>query len=175
MLAPGQRPVSAGLRMTGRAEAKNVSSDHQLLNRARWDSRAMARRLLIMIIDRLVPDGPVVIGMDDTIERRWGRRMTARGLSRDPVRSSHGHVVKASGLRWLSFMGLTPVPWAGFVTALPVVTILAPSERSDRQRGRRHKLLTDGARQGALQLCRWRPGRDIVFVSDSSFAVHELA
>ncbi|MEC5293794.1 transposase [Aurantimonas sp. C2-6-R+9] len=92
--------------MTGRAEAKNFSSYHQLLNRARWDSRAMARRLLVMIIDRLVPDGPVVIGMDDTIERRWGRRITARGIYRDPVRSSHGHFVKASGLRWLSFMVL---------------------------------------------------------------------
>ena len=175
VLAPGKRTVSACLRMTGRAEAKNFSSYHQLLNRARWDSRAMARRLLVMIIDRFVPDGPVVIGMDDTIERRWGRRITARGIYRDPVRSSHGHFVKASGLRWLSFMVLTPVPWAGFVKALPVLTLLAPSERSDRQRGRRHKLLTDWARQGALQLCRWLPDRDIVFVGDSSFAVHELA
>ena len=175
VLAPGKRTVSACLRMTGRAEARNFSSYHQLLNRARWDSRAMARCLLAMIIDRLVPDGPVVIGMDDTIERRWGRRITARGIYRDPVRSSHGHFVKASGLRWLSFMVLTPVPWAGFVKALPVLTLLAPSERSDHQRGRRHKLLTDWARQGALQLCRWLPGRDIVFVGDSSFALHELA
>ena len=98
VLAPGKRTVSACLRMTGRAEARNFSSYHQLLNRARWDSRAMARCLLAMIIDRLVPDGPVVIGMDDTIERRWGRRITARGIYRDPVRSSHGHFVKASGL-----------------------------------------------------------------------------
>jgi len=128
-----------------------------------------------MVVDRLVPEGPVVIGMDDTIERRWGRRITARGIYRDPVRSSHGHFVKASGLRWLSFMVLTPVPWAGVVKALPVLTLLAPSERSNRQRGRRHKLLTDWARQGALQLCRWLPDRDIVFVGDSSFAVHDLA
>jgi hypothetical protein len=161
--------------MTGRAAANNFSSYHQILNRARWDTHAMARRLLIMIIDSLVPEGPVVIGMDDTIERRWGRRITARGIYRDPVRSSHGHFVKASGLRWLSFMVLTPVPWAGVVKALPVLTLLAPSERSDHQRGRRHKLLTDWARQGARQLCRWLPGRDIVFVGDSGFAVHELA
>lgn len=175
LLAPGKRTVSACLRMTGRAEKKSFSSYHQILNRARWNSRAMARRLLVMIVDRLVPDGPVVIGMDDTIERRWGRRITARGIYRDPVRSSHGHFVKASGLRWLSFMVLTPVPWAGVVKALPVLTLLAPSERSDHQRGLRHKLLTDWARQGILQLCRWLPGRDIVFVGDSSFAVHELA
>lgn len=174
LLAPGKRTVSACLRITGRADAANFSSYHQILNRARWNSREMGRRLLVMIVDRLVPKGPVVIGMDDTIERRWGRKITARGIYRDPVRSSHGHFVKASGLRWLSFMVLTPVPWAGVVKALPVLTLLAPSERSDHQRGRRHKLLTDWARQGMLQLCRWLPGRDVIFVGDSSFAVHEL-
>lgn len=31
----------------------------------------MTCRLLTLIIDRLVPDGPVVIGIDDTIVRRW--------------------------------------------------------------------------------------------------------
>jgi hypothetical protein len=175
LLAPGKRTISACLRMTGRAEAENFSSYHHILNRARWDSHVMTRRLLVMIVDRLVQAGPVVIGMDDTIERRWGRKITARGIYRDPVSSSHGHFVKASRLRWLSFMVLTPVPWAGVVKALPVLTLLAPSERSDYQRGRRHKLLTDWARQGILQFCRWLPGRDIVFVGDSSFAVHELA
>jgi hypothetical protein len=113
--------------------------------------------------------------MDDTIERRWGSRIAARGIYRDPVRSSHGHFVKASGLRWLSFMVLSPVPWAKCVKALPVLTILCPSERHDKKRGQRHKLLTDWARQGVLQLCRWLPGRNIIFVGDSSFAVHTLA
>jgi hypothetical protein len=175
LLAPGKRTVSSCLRMTGRADAANFATYHQILNRARWSSRAVARRLLGLVVERLVPDGPIVIGMDDTIERRWGRRIQARGIYRDPVRSSHGHFVKASGLRWLSFMVLTPVTWTSLIKALPVLTLLAPSERSNRQRGRRHKLLTDWARQGALQLCRWLPGRRIIFVGDSSFAVHELA
>ncbi len=174
ILAPGKRTITACLRMTGRADASNFASYHHLLNRTRWRSAAMTRRLLTLIIDRLVPDGPVVIGVDDTIERRWGRKIMARGIYRDPVRSSHGHFVKASGLRWLSFMVLTPVPWAACVKALPVLTLLAPSERADHGRQRRHKLLTDWARQGMLQLCRWLPGRPIVFVGDSSFAVHEL-
>ena len=175
LLAPGKRTVSSCLHMTGRADAANFASYHQILNRACWSPRAVARRLLGLVVERLVPDGPIVIGMDDTIERRWGRRISARGIYRDPVRSSHGHFVKASGLRWLSFMVLTPVPWTSLVKALPVLTLLAPSERSDHQRGRHHKLLTDWARQGALQLCRWLPGRRIIFVGDSSFAVHELA
>ncbi|MEO8723050.1 MAG: transposase, partial [Sphingobium sp.] len=170
--------ISACLRMTGRTEASNFASYHQILNRVRWGPRCAAKRLLGSVIERFAPAGPVVIGMDDTIERRWGRRITARGIYRDPVRSSHGHFVKASGLRWLrwlSFMILTPVPWAKRIKALPVLTLLAPSERSNHQRGRRHKLLTDWARQGAVQLCRWLPGRQVIFVGDSSFAVHELA
>lgn len=175
LLAPGKRTVTSCLRMTGRAEAANFATFHQILNRARWSSRAVARQLLEIVVERLVPDGPVVIGIDDTIERRWGRRISARGIYRDPVRSSHGHFVKASGLRWLSFMVLTPVPWTRLIKALPVLTLLAPSERSNHRRGCRHKLLTDWARQGALQLCRWLPGRRIIFVGDSSFAAHELA
>ncbi len=154
VLAPGKHTISACLRMTGRADAGNFASYHQLLNRARWRSGFMTRRLLGLIIGRLVPDGPVVIGVDDTIERRWGRKITARGIYRDPVRSSHGHFVKASGLRWLSFMVLTPVPWAACVKALPVLTLLAPSERADQQCGRRHKLLTDWAKLAKVSLAK---------------------
>jgi hypothetical protein len=175
LLAPGKRTITSCLRMTGRAEAANFATFHQILNRARWSSRAVARRLLCVVVERLVPAGPVVIGLDDTIERRCCRRISARGIYRDPVCSSHGHFVKASGLRWLSFMVLTPVPWTRLIKALPVLTLLAPSERSNLKRGCRHKLLTDWARQGALQLSRWLPGRRIIFIGDSSFAVHELA
>ena len=60
----------------------------------------------------MVPRGPVGLGLDDTIGRRRGACIAAKGLYRDPVRSSHGHFVKARGLRWLSLMLLAPVPWA---------------------------------------------------------------
>lgn len=175
ILSPGKRTVTACLRITGRAEVTNFAAYHQFLNHGRWDPRLLAARLLAIIVERFVPEGPVVIGLDDTIERRWGQRIAARGIYRDPVRSSHGHFVKASGLRWLSFMVLPPVPWARCIKALPVLTILCPSERHDQKKGRRHKLLTDWARQGVLQLCRWLPHRKIIFVGDSSFAVHTLA
>ena len=61
----------------------------------------------------------MVMGLDDTLERRWGKRIAARGIYRDPVRSSQAHVVKTSGLRWLSLMLLVPIPWAQQVWALP--------------------------------------------------------
>ena len=174
MLAPGKRTVSSALRITGRAMASNFTCYHQVLNRARWSSLAVARQLLVLIIDSLVPDGPVVIGIDDTIERRWGPKIAARGIYRDPVRSSHAHVVKTSGLRWLSFMVLCPVPWANRVKALPFLSILAPSERSNHAQGKVHKRLTDWTRQGILQICRWLKKRRVVFVGDGAFAVLDL-
>ena len=174
LLSPGKRTVTSALRITGREAASNFTCYHQVLNRARWNSRAVARRLLTLIIAHFVPDGPVVIGIDDTIERRWGAKIAARGIYRDPVRSSHSHFVKTSGLRWLSFMILCPVPWAGRTKALPFLSILAPSQRSSQARGKPHKRLTDWARQGILQICQWLPHRRVVFVGDSGFAVLDL-
>jgi hypothetical protein len=88
-----------------------------------------------------VPEGPVVVGIDETIERRWGPKISARGIYRDPVRSSHGHFVKTSGLRWISVMLLVHIP--GRIWGLPFLTTLAPSERFARQVGRRHKPLAN--------------------------------
>jgi len=170
VLAPGKRTVSAALRIMGLGAAPGFARYHHVLSRARWDSRAVARKLLAMIIETFLPDGPVVIGIDDTIERRWGAKIAARGIYRDPVRSSHGHFVKASGLRWLSLMIMVPIAGIQRRWALPFLTVLAPSERWSTERGRRHKKLTDWGRQMILQLRRWLPGRYLVVVADSSFA-----
>jgi hypothetical protein len=129
ILAPHRRTVSAALRAMGRDNDGNFARYHAVLNRARWSALAASRILLDLLIDRFAGDGPIVIGLDDTIERRWGAKIKARGIYRDPVRSSHGHFVKASGLRWLSAMLLVPLPWAGRVWALPFLTILVPSQR----------------------------------------------
>ena len=170
ILAPGKRTVTSLLRIAGLGRERRFTNYHRVLNRVAWSPRAASRVLLGLLLDAFAPTGPVVLGIDDTIERRRGKRISAKGIYRDPVRSSKGHFVKASGLRWLSLMLLAPVPWAGRVWALPFLTALAPSERYCRQRGRRHKKLTDWARQLALQARRWLPGREVVLVGDGSFA-----
>jgi hypothetical protein len=129
--------------------------------------------LLGLLISTFAAAGTIVMGLDDTIERRRGAKIKAKGIYRDPVRSSHGHFVKASGLRWLSLMLLVPVPWAKRVWALPFLTVLAPSERYYARSRRAHKKLTDWARQALLLVRRWLPQRTLVFVADSSFAVIE--
>ena len=160
--------------MLGLGELLHFTNYHRVLNRDRWCSRGLSRCLLRLLIAALVPSGPVVVGLDDTIERRWGGKIRARGIYRDPVCSSHGHFVKASGLRWLCIMPLPEIAWGGRVWVLPILTALAPSEGYARECGRRHKKLTDWGRQLLLQVARWLPDRRIVGVADSSFAVIDL-
>jgi hypothetical protein len=146
VLAPGKRTVSQALRVMGLETNPGFSRYHEVLNRARWDGRVVARTLLMQVLGAFLPTGEVVLGVDDTIERRWGIKIKARGLYRDPVRSSRGHFVRASGLRWLSLMVMVPIPWAGRRWALPFLTVLAPSERWSSERGRRHKTVVDWAK-----------------------------
>src|SRR3954467_13625574 len=174
ILVPGQRTVTSILRIGGLRRERRFVNYHRVLNRAAWSGRAAARVLLGLLLETFVPAGTVLLGLDDTIQRGGGKRISAKGIYRDPVRSSHGHFVKASGLRWLSLMLLVPISWAGRVWALPFLTALAPSERYCRERGLHHKKLTDWGRQLVLQARRWMPERQLVLVTDSGFSAPEF-
>src|SRR4051812_26644812 len=127
LLAPGRRTVAAALGVMGLSEVAGFAVYHRVLSHGHWCSRALAHRLLLLLVAAFVPDGLVVVGLDDTIERRRGACLGAKGIYRDPVRSSHGHFVKASGLRWLCVMLLAPVPSAGCVWGLPFLCWRPPS------------------------------------------------
>ena len=175
ILTPGQRTVTAALRVMGRSDHRDYARYHEVLNRAVWSPRQAARILLMLLFQHLDHgDDPLVFGIDETLERRRGPRINTRGIYRDAVRSSRHQLVKASGLRWISLMWLGHVPWAGRHWALPVLTVLAPSARYHQQQGRRHKKLTDWARQMILQLRRWLPQRPLVLVGDNGYAVLDL-
>jgi hypothetical protein len=175
ILAPGERTVAAILRVMGRSNEQPFQNYHRVLNRAKWSSRVVSRILLLLLVNLFVPAiGPVVMGIDETIERRGGSKIAARGIYRDAVRSSQEFFVKTSGLRWISLMLLTPIPWACRVWALPFLTVLAPSQRFHEQRGKRHKTITDWARQMIRQVHRWLPERTLVIVGDGSYAVVEF-
>ena len=175
ILAPRKRAITSALRVMGLSDYDGFAKYHHVLNRATWSSLRLSRVLVSLLIQRFDHgDGPLVFGIDETIERRRGRRIKARGIYRDGARSSRSHFVKASGLRWISLMWLTTIPWARRTWALPVLTALAPSERYCQKMGRPHKRITDWARQMILQLRRWLPDRPIVVVADSSYAALDL-
>ncbi len=173
VLAPGQRTVTAILRIMGRSAEPDYQTYHRVLHRAVWSPLTASRLLLRLLVAVFIPRGVVVCGLDDTIARRRGEQIQAKGIYRDPVRSSHTHCVKVSGLRWLCCMLLTPIAWANRVWALPFLTALCPSERFYAQRGRRHQTLRERAWQIIQLVRRWLPGREIVFVADRRFAALE--
>jgi DDE superfamily endonuclease len=119
VLAPGKRTVTAILEIMGRRTASDFQTYHRVLHRAVWAPLTASRLLLRFLVAVFVPSGVVVCGLDDTIERRRGNQITAKGIYRDPGRSSHAHFVQVSGLRWLACMVLVPLAWADCVWALP--------------------------------------------------------
>ena len=174
ILAPRRRMVSSILRVMGHSDDAAFSTYHRVLNRAVWSSLGASRILRGLLIAAVAPAGFLVLGIDETLERRRGKTITAAGIYRDPVRSSHGHFVKARALRWVSLMLLVPIPWANRTWALPFLSVLAPSERYDIDHDRRHKAITVWARQMVRVVHRWCPARPLVLVGDTTYAALEF-
>jgi hypothetical protein len=174
MLAPGPRTVTAALRVVGMALERRFTNYHRVLNRARWSALHGSRILLGLLITFLLPPGAtIVVGADDTVERRSGRKIRAKGCYRDAARSSKSHIIRCFGLKWVAMMLLVPVPWSRRVWALPFLTALCWPET---KRGpRRHKTSVDWVRQMIAQVRRWWPGRRLVLVVDGGFAAVSLA
>src|SRR5262245_38239657 len=174
MLAPGARTVTTALRVMGLAAERRFTNDHRVLNRATWSALQASRILLGLLVTSLVPPGAaMVLGADDTVERRTGRKVNAKGCYGDAVRSTTKHVIRCFGLKWVAMMLLVPVPWSRRVWALPFLTALCrPAEQARR---RRHKTSVDWVRQMMKQARRWLPGRRLVLVVDGGFAAIALA
>jgi len=174
ILAPGKRTVTSALRVLGLALEQHFTNYHRVLNRAQWSALPAGKILLGVIVMVLVPPGAaIVLGADDTVERRSGRQIKAKGCYRDAVRSSKKHVVRCFGLKWVAMMVLVPVPWAGRVWALPFLTALCWPPKSPHKR--RHKTSVDWVRQMMKQARRWLPERLVVLVVDGGFAAVALA
>src|SRR5918995_2366488 len=174
ILAPGKRTVTSALRAVGLEEERQFCRYHRVLNRATCSGKEAARVLLGLLVDALVPDGPLVVGIDETLDRRRGKKIGAKGVYRDPLLSSRKRFVKTSGLRWICVVLLTEVTWASRVWALPFLSALAHSERYAKEQGKRHKKLTDWAWQLLLLVRRWYPRREIVAVADRTYASLKL-
>src|SRR5712692_7692564 len=174
MLAPGKRTVTSCLRVMGLAWERRFTNYHRVLSRASWSALQASQILLGVLVLVLVPPGAaIVLGADDTVERRSGRQSKAKGCYRDAVRSSRKHVVRCFGLKWVSMMLLVPVPWARRVWALPFLTARCWPAKSPHQR--RHKTSVDWVRQMLKQVRRWLPERLLVLVVDGGFAAVALA
>jgi len=175
ILAPGRRTVTAALRVMGLEDEPRFEKYHRVLNRNRWTPLLLSKLLLILIMAFCVPDGmPLIMAVDETLERRWGPKIKYLGIFRDPLRSTKKKVAYTSGVRWLSMAIVVPVPWSERYWALPFLTVMLLSPKTSGKLGKRHR--TSVARTGRLisQVRRWHPEREIVVVGDGAFAAVPL-
>ena len=176
ILSPEKRTVTAALRIMGLSEEKQFGKFHRVLSRAVWSSLALSRILFGLLVTLLLSaDSPLPLVIDETLERRQGAQIRAKGVFRDAVRSTKEHVVTSFGLRWISMALLVKLPWAERPWALPFLTVLAPSERANEKLQRRHKTVVKWTRQMIAQVRHWWPHRRLVLIGDGAYAAVNLA
>jgi DDE superfamily endonuclease len=175
VLCRGPRTVTAILRVLGLGGEKRFEKYHRVLNRARWSGLQGGKILLGILVQLLPASWPIVIGTDDTIERRRGSKITAKGCYRDAVRSTEKYVVTCFGLKWMAMMLLVPLPWSRRPWALPFLTVLAPSQRAHEAAGQRHKTTIDWTMQMVKVVSRWLRGHPWILLGDGSYACVRLA
>ncbi len=69
---------------------------------------------------------------------------------------------------------IVPLPWCKRAWALPFLTVLAPSKKSNEKAGRRHKTSLDWTRQMVKVVTCWLK-RPWILVGDGAYACMDLA
>lgn len=175
MLCRGGVTVCAALRAVGLSAERCFCRYHRLLNRDRWDLLAGAKVLLFLLLKFFPPGDALTFVIDDTVERRRGKQINAKGWFKDPVQSGSGKVITTSGLRWMPVMLLTQVPFIGRIFALAFLTILVSSEKTQKKLGERHRSPQRRASQVVCLLRRWLRHQKLRLVVDAGYACVELA
>jgi hypothetical protein len=168
LLCQGQRTMSRVLCVLGLDQERHYGNYYRVLSRVGWSALAGAQVLLGLIVSWLVGEGRVVIGIDETLERRWGKHIWGLGLYRDALKSSHKHKVTSSGVRWQVMQVLVPLPWSQRVWALPFLSVMVPSEASVNGSPRAYKSSLDWAAQMVTVVSRWLK-RHWICVADGGY------
>jgi hypothetical protein len=170
LLCQGPRTVTAALRVMGLGQEKRFEQYHRILNRARWSGLHGAQILLGQLIKLIPSSGPIIIAIDETLERRKGERIVAKGVYRDAVRSTKRKVVTCLGLQWICMAWLVPLPWSRRAWALPFLTRLAPSERANQAAGKSHRTVIGWTIVRVRLVSRWLHRRPWIWISDGAYA-----
>lgn len=173
ILCQGVRRVSSILWVMGLSQEKRFEKYHRVFNRAKWNSLTGAKILLGLLLQLFPSSLPILIVVDDTIERRKGAKIKAKGCYRDACRSTQKIVVKCFGLKWVCLMLIVSLPWCQRPWALPFMTVLAPSKKANKARGRKHKTSVDWTILAVRVISRWLK-RAWVLIGDGGFACIKL-
>lgn len=173
ILCNGKRTVSSALRVMGLALEKRFERYHRVLSKAKWNEFSLSKILLGLLIVLLPQGAPILIAMDETIERRSGKKISTKGCYRDACRSSQSLVIKCFGLKWQCAALIVKLPWSNRRWALPFMTVLCPSKKHDEQKDLRHKSSIDRAMQMVYIISRILK-RSWILVGDGGFACLKL-
>jgi hypothetical protein len=174
ILCQGARRISSILSVMGMTQCKRFEKYHRFLNRDHW-SPLLGARILLGLLIALIPSGcPLFFVLDETIERRRGKNIKAKGCYRDAVRSTHSHVVKCFGLKWLSMCLIVQLPWCKRPWALPFLTFLQYSKAYDKEREQNHRTTLDYAKTGVRLIKKWVKTASWTLLGDGGFACVEL-
>jgi len=174
ILAPGRRTVCSALRVQGLGEA-NFSKYHRVLSRAHWSPMLVSRLLLALMVRTFVAPGePLVIIVDETLERRRGSQIAYKGWFRDGVRSTARQVVLSMGIRWCCLCLLARVPWSPRPWALPFLLVPVLSEKACQKWRKRFQGSVRWTERLVERIRRWHPEREIVLVGDGDYAAVSL-
>lgn len=171
----GPRRITGILRVMGLADIINFSKYHRVLSRAKWNSVNLSRILFGLLIKLLPSDFPILIAVDETLERRKGKKIKAKGCYRDAVRSSQSTVVKCFGLKWECMALLVPLPFSKRPWALSFMTVLAASKKANEKAGRKHKTSIDWTVIMVKVVCRWLGNKSWILIGDGAYACIHLA
>ena len=177
LLAHGRRTVTAALKMLGLDDDHRWSKYHNLLNRAKWSGLVATTSMLRLLVKTfLAPNAPIEIVMDETLERRWGRKIKKRGHWRDSLASSHQQNVTTSGLRWLVAALVVKLPWSSRGWALPFFSTILTTPKRSAELKLRHRTVTGRTSQLVMWLHRLfkGTGRTIKLIGDRAYSVIEL-
>jgi hypothetical protein len=175
ILTPGRRTVTAALRVLGLEYGAAFGKYHRVLSRARWSPMGCSRLLLQLIVGLLVPaDAPVLLLIDETLERRRGKKIRYKGWFRDAVRSTANRVTVSQGIRWCCVCVLAEVPWSRRPWALPFLVAPVLSEQTCQKLGKRHRGTVGWATVVVERVRRWHPERQVILVGDGAYASVEL-
>jgi hypothetical protein len=175
ILTTGRRTVANLLRTVGELAPGHDASYRRVLSAAEWSGLELGCALARFLLDRLVPDGPIDLVGDDTVDGHPGPKVYGKGRHRDAVRSSHAYTAWRYGHKWVVLAILVKFPFAARRWALPVLVDLYRTPEVSTAEGVRHRTPAQRmCRLLRLVLLRF-PGRTFVFAGDSGFGTHEVA
>ena len=185
LLGCGRRTVTRVLLMGGGLKIKTFSCYHRFFSQARWTIDSMGHVIVAMVLKFIPKDAPIVAAVDDTLNRKTGKRIWAAGMHHDPILSTGKRCVFSFGHNWVVLSIQLRFAFApDKVWSLPILMRLYRRKQKQRQPGRprgerkaigqanpgEHRTRPQLATEMIALLASWLPDRTIHVVGDSAYA-----